>query len=225
MAPILTAALTAPLVYFLTGSARMPEYCNEVGFRIATKSPATGPDGSTGTLASPLTDAGSLEVVEGQRWFPMAGGIQLGVFQSPEVRVRPEQLARSQQRPGHLVRLGDGQEWLIPVARLASGGPGLPRRRAIRADGSIGWEVDEAHRELSDFANVAWDFRNGVVCDVTEEDLDRFAAQALAVNYRIGLHEAVALGLFTDVSLRGIVDALLDWPEVLRVIEQATKKA
>ena len=225
MAPILRPATPAPLVYFLPAGIQIPEYCREAGFRPATKSPVAFHTGEIGTLTSPLSDAASLEVADGMHWFPIAGKLLLGVFQSPENPVRPDQLARAEQRPGHLVRLGDGQEWLIPVARLASGGPGLPRRRAIRADGSIGWEVDAAYRELSDFANIAWDARNGAACDVTEDDLDRFAALALGVNYRIGLTEAVALGLFTDISLRGIVDALLDWPEVLRIIEQAEKKA
>lgn len=228
MAPILTPAVTAPLVYHIPEGAQPPAYLNEPGFRLAMKPQAEGPDGAPGRLVSPLRDAGSLEVLppgSGQQWFPIDGSVKVGILQSLEKpALQPAQLARAAQRSGHLVTLGDGQQWLIPVARLAMGGSGLPRRRKLNPDGSIVWQVDAAYRELSDFACKLWDIRRGQQEDVTQAELDQMAAAALTVNYRIGLREAVALGLFSDAGLAGIVNALLDWPEVVRLAEASEKK-
>lgn len=228
MAPILTPAVTAPLVYHVPEGAQPPAYLNEPGFRLATKIPAEGPDGAPGRLVSPLRDPGSLEVLpagSGQAWFPIDGNVKMGIFQSLEKpAVLPAQLARAAQRSGHLVTLGDGQQWLIPVARLAMGGCGLPKRRKLNPDGSVVWQVEAQFAALSEHANRCWDYRSGLPVMITDEDLDRFAGEALSVNYRIGTREAIALGLLTDQAHAAIVDALLDVQTIDQIVQAHEKK-
>lgn len=120
---------------------------------------------------------------------------------------RPADLQRTKPLKGHLVQLADGQYWQVPLIRRPnpSGGPpvsGLPTE--IRFDGD-GRSANAIRAEYLDI----WD-RSARVFDVAwlsaplepgeEVDLNRFALDALALNYRIGFAEANVLGLFGDAD-------------------------
>lgn len=217
--------MRTPLLYFLTGEAKPPAYAIDHLGRIARKEPASGPGERTGALAAPC--AGSAEYFpEAQRWARISGDDEAGVWLGVETgaRLNPADLARETQRPGHRVTLGDGQEWEIPVARLAAGGCGLPRRRVLREDGSRGWEVEAAYRELSEFGDRVWRILNGEAVQISDDEAEQMFGAALSVNYRLHAPEAVALGLVTDTALRAVLRALVDWPTIERILA-APKKA
>jgi hypothetical protein len=199
----------AGILYFLEGGAKEPAYAAGGGSR---KSNTDGPDERRGTLFTP--QAGLFDLAydaDNQRWVKIADGTWLGI--DKRGRVRPEQLARAEMRPGHKVLLGNSA-WEIPVARLAIGGCGLPRRRVLNQDGTKAWEVEEQYRDVCVFADRAWAYHSGHGVIMGEEEIDTAAALALGINYRIGELEAIALGLFTDVGLRNIVWALIDGPTI-----------
>lgn len=217
---------TAPLLYFCTGTVLPPGQALDAG-TITRRTNVEGPEGKLGVLMAPVRFATSLEYLpESQRWIRVSGdaGGELWIGVDQRSGHVPGDFARSTQRAGHGVVLGDGHVWEIPPARLALGGTGLPRRRVLREGGAVEWEVEAAYRSLSDSAARLWNARQGHPESITADDLDAIVGEALAVNYRLGKLEAIALGLLTDDAVRGIVDALLDWPVVLQLI-QAEKKS
>jgi hypothetical protein len=211
----------AALMYWTAGrDGRIPEHAGKT----AEKWPADGPGGSNGTLASPEMDCGDILYEPAhQTWtaYPGRPGLWVGV--DARVTVRPAGLARPAIIDGHRVEMA-GAEWVIPVARMLSGGCGLPRRRVLTAEGGKSWKVDDAYQSLCRFAERAWTAMNGGANDITEDELDAACGAALAVNYRIGEIEAIALGMMTAEAQRKIVQALVDYPTAMRMIEAAEKK-
>ena len=233
---------TATLLYFLTCGAEAPAYAlNEQG-RLTTKEPVTGPDGLIGQLATPCAGIQSLEYMPTyQRWVNLkceTGNVKseqqeaqvsslksqvwLGVALNE--KPSPGDLLRAEIRTGHQVKLGDGQFWEIPVARLALGGSGLPRRRVLREDGTAAWEVESAYTDLSAAAERVWQHMQGQSVNLKDVDVDDLCGAALAVNYRLGRPEALALGLLTDSAITALLEALVDMPTV-RAILEAQKKS
>jgi len=131
-------------------------------------------------------------------------------------RPGPADLARKSQRDGHAVRLADGNEWLVPVARALDGTTPLPRRLALSAEGV--WVFGDVTEEFAGlYADACRVFET--FCGEAEDDGAvlvsegvEIAVRALAVNYRIGPAEISALGLFTSESQADVLKALVDWP-------------
>lgn len=210
----------AAIMLFLEAGADLPAHLAGGGSR---KASTLGPNELRGDLATP--QAGHFDLSfepEHQRWTPVGRGVWIGVDRRGTWT--PDDFARSETRSGHKVKLGDGKAWEIPVARLALGGSGLPRRRVLTDDGKKVWEVEEQYRALSEFADRAWSFHAGLPVVITQEETDEACGRALAVNYRMGETEAIALGLFTDTAVREIVLALIDYPTLLAAMEAQKKR-
>lgn len=203
---------------------RVPAYVRADGFRPATKHMTDGPEaGTSGSLLTPVRGVLELDYMPGiQNWHRLPSGAWMGV--DPSAEIRAEGLQRDRVVPGHVVTMA-GQPWVVPPARMISGGTGLPRRRVLNPDGTKAWTVEAAYRGLTEFAGRAWAQMQGAAGDITDDELDAAAGEALGVNYRIGEREAIALGLFTADTLRELVRALVDWPAAEAMIEAARKKA
>lgn len=216
-----------PLLYFVTGTAQVPAYARDGAAPLLTRTPVDGPvPGVLGTLHAPCAGPAHIEYApERQRWIRLeatpAGECWLGVETGADIL--PGSLARPQQRTGHPVTLGNGTVWEIPPARLALGGSGLPRRRVLGDDGSPVWAVEPAYQRLSAAAERLWNARQGLPEAITDVQLDEIVGDALSINYRLHSREAIALGLLTDNAVRGVVDALLDWPVVVQVLSDQKK--
>lgn len=216
----------APLLYFTTGIVQPPTYALDAG-ALARRQNVEGPEGKVGLLSSPIAYATALDYdASAQRWVRLSdsGGGELWLGIDQRTGHAPADFARAVTRGGHVVTLGDGHGWEIPPARLALGGTGLPRRRVLGEQGAARWEVDAAYCGLAKDSERLWNARQGIPERITEEDLDQIIGEALSVNYRIHSREAIALGLMTDDAIRGVVDALLDWP-VVRQLVDAEKKS
>lgn len=212
----------------------------EPGFTIAPV--RTGPDGHGGVVIGDpkrLADAKIRYKPADQDWRQAPGSetVWVGMYRADD-RPRPADLLRLRPLSGHEVQLGDGRSWLVPVAR-----------GALDQDGEIGWymalpeftDVDEdgrwkpagvvpEHEELWQIAMRWWD----AVTSQEAKSLgpDRFevtfdfdgindaALRVLQANYRIGKTEVAMLRLFNTQSVRSIMDALIDWP----VLEKLLKK-
>jgi hypothetical protein len=214
-----------PLLFFHAGGAIPPAYAlNESG--IITHKNAAGPDNLMGTLASPCDILEDLAYTpETQTWqrVPSPNGQgQLYIGIDNKDRLIPADVERKEIRMGHKVEMG-GHTWEIPVVRLLSGGTNLPRRRVLNDDGSRRWEVEEQYRDLCDMAAKAWDWRQGNERMMYDE-IDVLCGRALEINYRIGMQEAILLGLFTDKTMLAIVDALLDVPTLMAMADAESKK-
>jgi len=145
----------------------------------------------------------------------------------------PEELIRRDVLVGHSVRLGDGREWIAPVARgWADGGGwfnGLPHRFDLDDAGQ--WtrrSIVAAYAELWEIATWFWDAfvgsnaEAGTTVMLNNAKVNDGAIAALAANYRIGRLEAAMAGLLEDRSAVEVLKALIDWPKVM---EWSKKKA
>jgi len=147
----------------------------------------------------------------------------------------PVDLVRSEGLNGHVVTLGDGNEYLVPVARALVEEDGelrhkvcVPRRTGVDKNGdwTVG-EVIDRYAELWAIAEQWWDARIAATYDETKSFavLD-FAGEndaaltALATNYHVGKVEVAHLGLFHGQAVVDILDALIDGPTYLDWIKK-----
>ena len=184
-------------------------------------SPA-GPGGAAGfTLPGPSDERRAFKPAE-QEWREApGGGYWIGWWKSR--RPTPESLAKPRGgRPGHLVRLADGRDWLIPVARHFDGTCGVPRR--LRLNAKYEWELADpipgyeslvagAERAYRHIRAEMGESGEGAAL-LTEEEAIGLAVEGLATNYDIGPAECSALGLFDTGNVLEAALALADWPRI-----------
>lgn len=143
----------------------------------------------------------------------------------------PADLVRNQVLPGHLVKLADGQEWLMPVARgqreeddelrWSMSLPTAPT--TVDENGKwVRGDVADAYRPLWETAMRFWDA--WFIAEKTKgsdkaimlfDNLNDAALLALATNYRVGMAEVSLLGLFDSDCVVEILKVLIDWPTLL----------
>lgn len=203
---------------------------------------ARGPDGLDGVMA--CVDSGSNGSATRLGYYPdeqvwekdplergESGCVWIGYFKSAPPG--PMSLAKPEQMGGHQIELADGNPWLVPVARYCTGEPAFPRRLRVKPGGRVVVDsVVPKYEDLSRRAEEVWEkvFPTLIGEEASEEitisidDEFGLAAEALAVNYRIGLAEASILGLFTTDNVARVILALLDWPSVQKEAQKILKK-
>lgn len=145
----------------------------------------------------------------------------------------PGDLARESQLAGHMLRLGDGNNWLCPAAIAIDeeadqftplnalpatsdiDAQGRWTRSAIRPDVQALWPI----------ATQFWDkffhgdeVEGGIAFDF--DGLHESAAVALAANYRLGQIECAILRLLDDRTCGDVLKALCDYPTALRWLKK-----
>lgn len=212
-----------------------------------TRRSGKGPDGAEGLLVSSTAEAKDLRYDgDRQQWRKVAGShVWVGLW--TDDRPTPAELARPDQVDGHMIELGDGNRWLVPVAHSQVRADALPRTLVLSDDGeSVAEKPLEAFEALSKAAERVFDqFRRDAeeMADETSRDregaeseehtgLSRaeaywIAVRALQTNYRVAGVEVSMLDLVrTDKLLTedGILGALIDLPVALQVAEELQKK-
>lgn len=132
----------------------------------------------------------------------------------------PEDLARGDALGGQLVRMGDGQQWSVPVAHPCRGCGSVPLSYGVNADGTPRVAHAPGYDTLLADANAAYEVITGAVAHGTEgessvvlrDDIDyiRLCSRVLAWNYRLSVWEVSLLKLLTSVSIMQILEALVD---------------
>lgn len=145
-----------------------------------------------------------------QTWLPavpregLAGGrFWLGFWNDQPVT--PQDLARAYPQPGHRVQLGDGREWLVPLAKE------LTADLKMQDDGTWRYEIQRRfHAFYLDY--LRWITLFGEASEGTTYDFGEaadFVLQGLRINYRL-LPEAVShLRLFDTDNLKRSLFAIL----------------
>lgn len=154
---------------------------------------------------------------------------------------KPLELLRDDALDGHFVKLADGAEWLIPIARgftdVPEIGPINSGRlpHAIRRVGGA-WIRDGVvakYAALWDGALAWWKYYTEAVDAVKLDaddalkrvpfDFDKsldLAAAALQANYRVGTDEIGLAALFNEALVRDVLLAVIDWPFVRTWVEK-----
>jgi hypothetical protein len=206
-----------------------------------------GPDNDRGTLFSAKElDPARLKYRPDEQDWELVGAAGrpaywIGTFKDDPPG--PADLARKKMLPGHLVELADGRGWLCPVARGQAASDGrlvwyhtLPRTIVL---------ADESDREFTEgpvvpryarlwqLAGAYWQARLGsAIADAGEGAEVSFdfqgaaaaAVECLVVNYRVSAVEVSRLGILDTEAPRKILDALIDWPTLVRLSAELQKK-
>lgn len=225
-------------LYFIDGISQKPSGEQLVDLAIADRfdgpcmfaplMPGRGPDGRTGVIVAAGGDDPIGYYPERQVWCRVPGQPRLYLgHAADEPLPGPEDLARQRMLTGYAVRLGDGRDWVIPVARL------LPTKLALSESG---WDrrPDERYSALWDLskrlldaywhpqiARAMWlqgHAADGKLATLTAEARAEGEALAnaaevaeaaldpndlvtiLAINYRIGSIEVSTLGLLEAIG-------------------------
>lgn len=141
-----------------------------------------------------------------------------GLFLGLDRRYRPgpESLQRDRLISGYEVELGDGEIWTAPIIRkwddTGTVVPNVPMSMGISPAGDFSAQVRP---------DVAWSWQ--LACDLwdararrgmTNGEMLDGGTRFLGLNYRLGPHEAYALGLFDTDNLTKTIEAALDLPSI-----------
>lgn len=196
----------------------------------------TGPDGAGGIILA-RNDVGIdpatvgyypegqtwQKVAGGQHWIGLATGAQYGGLPGPGDLEANEMLA------GHFIRLGDGNDWLIPVARHFATGGSPPSAITLGPNGELVMEPLQRYVQFSSHGDRVWqDVRIDLGWDEPPEGYAGMtwaegfgiAVEALALNYRVTQTEVAMLRLVTTPNMPLILQAICDWPTTLAVLKE-----
>lgn len=182
---------------------------------------AAGPvEKKRGLLIAPFQDTTVRYVPAVQRWDRVGEKVWIGV----DKRTTPADLVRPQPFDGKFVRMGDGNDWLVPVANPFVATCSLPfwekldwRKRWVK-------EIQDNFKGLADrAAHIAADMRaqiadNGTGASVSDSEGRTLIADALACNYDVTLEELSALRVFSESTSAEALLAVIDWNEIERVL-------
>jgi len=185
-----------------------------------------GPGGVFGVVVGPTSDV----IYDPSRQVWKEGKDYFIGWEKEQGQPKPEELRRKVIFPGHWVKLGDGNEWLIPVARYCGGETGLERAITMDRDGKVRQEILEKYKEFYEYAAwyLSWIGLDGgdpeTVKDKTEAEFYMMCCRILGVNYRVGANEVSALQLLTNRVEIEIIKALADWPSWVKMMEAIKEK-
>jgi hypothetical protein len=155
------------MLYFYETSNHLVSYetAIKLGLGYAFETPSIGsvhandgPGGKAGVLFSATSDTTLVRYKpELQIWesYPGKEGLWLGIWK--DQRPGPDDLVRSAAKNGHYVKLCDGNEWLIPVARAVDGTSPLPRKLKRENGEWIFGDVEDVFRDYFAEACKLWD--------------------------------------------------------------------
>ena len=224
------------LLYFIPELRGVrPEDIDQAGLRYAFQSGtpwdqvhiAEGPGGSEGCVLRAGGRGRLGYFPDRQRWVVGPGAEWwVGI----EGVASPEALERREIIDGHLVRLGDGNDWRIPVARSFIRGSALPHALVLGPDGEVVTEALPEYAALSAAVERIERAFLGQLGEGDPEEIDikdgfRIAASALALNYRVGPAEVSFLRLLTTSNIRAVLEALVDVPTICEVAREMAGKA
>ena len=137
-----------------------------------------------------------------------------------------QNLRRKKQMAGHEVELAGGEKWLVPVARIITGGSALPQSLILGKNGEVFTEALPKYAQFSSKVEKLWEdfqcennWKQGrPKLSITERM--EFAIEALGWNYKVGPNEVNLLKLITTDNLSEILAAIIDVPTILEVSKQ-----
>lgn len=227
----------APLQYWFPNALEVPA-AYQARFRDAAGRErcnlarhAQGPEeGKRGLLAAPAHDVVCNYRPQAQRWDRVAPGVWIGI--EPALAI-PERFARPAQFAGYRRKLGDGREWVIPVANPWAPSCALPSHDVLR-DGEWVRQISDQYRALcAEAADLAERVRCAFLArpggapavDVPDGQLRDLLSRVLGLNYDLTIEEMSALRLFGPEVYWPAVAAFLDWDAMQANILAAVEAA
>lgn len=197
-----------------------------------------GPDGGEGEVLSLSSGVGRVAYLKAEQEWAQVPGRAWWMGWDRASPPAPRDLARPEQLRGRAVRLADGQDWIVPTARLWIEHEGralpvdaLPQKLGVGADGRLAFSPLARYRTLADAGLRVWQGLNvaqgAISITLPLNDEWQIAVDALSANYHVGPEEVTALGLLTTANLASLLLALIDFEgfvSVLKALEEAAAK-
>jgi len=165
-----------------------------------------------------------------QKWVKSKNGKYWIGFYKDDPPTQSE-LARQKKLNGHSVKLTDGDQWQIPLARMAQGVSALPQSLILAADDQVQLDEIETYSGFFLLATKLWDdfMIEAKAADDDELNLNlvarlKLAIMALNFNYHVGIDEINMLKLIDSENLGLIMGSIIDLPTIFKKIEQDNKK-
>lgn len=177
-----------------------------------------GPGGTAGLIvvADHPRKADCMYWPDRQTWRKSPDG-KFWVGHMNDARPGPEDLARDMIYMGQRLTFQDGREWIVPRCHgvVPQRPATLPSRLDLSEDGKWIGTPAEPYAKLADKAFELWQVLIGVAKNTLSAagEID-LAAEALAVNYRIGRLEIAMLGLWTTDDHKRVLRAMIDADEI-----------
>jgi hypothetical protein len=106
-------------------------------------------------------------------------------------------------------KLGNGEQWVVPTAKLYPKGTGLPQTRGIDEEGKVVRRVQPEYEQVMLDGDLVWN--HALTGEgIPDEESFEICVRALAVNYRVGPLEVSLLRLLDDDTETLICWALID---------------
>lgn len=211
-------------------------FANETGITIVKLT--AGPGGQGGILVALEASVPTAKVLykpDEQEWRAIPASkleAQCGMYTTDADLPGPDVLLRRKLLQGHVTELGDGKDWLVPIARRFIEEDdelrwmcALPKRQDIDADGEwVDRGVVPRYRQLWKVAETFWTVRCAATAAAAENDEGPKKVQfdfpdqldacvtVLRENYRLSRIEVAMLGLLDDETTGRILEAVTDVP-------------
>jgi hypothetical protein len=174
-----------------------------------------GPDGKRGTVFGKSSQGFVVQYDAGHQEWHDANGYWIGF--DKRHRPTPEVLQRKEIIGGKPLKLGDGNEWLIPQVRLINSETQLPS--VFRKDAHSGELVSDVCPEYLEMYERASEVFNSMCEGLAETEGDSFTmndywsfcCDCLALNYQVNEQAVSALGLLTQQAIGAILRTAVDW--------------
>ena len=204
--------------------------------------PGSGPGGQKGLMlgVAPADERGTIcdpigYYPDRQRWFEPDDDDEVWIGVETDSPVCPQDVLRTTVIQGHPVKLLDGHEWIIPVARCFPEGTRLPMKVLPKRDGSVEYEVRDEYLILAETADMLLtsfglmreeEDGQAVVVEtgLSVEEAMSVCLKAIGCNYRISWREVRAMELVDGDALFEITLALIDWPTFEQFQDSSKKK-
>lgn len=194
-----------------------------------------GPDGTLGAIVAQHEALLRCDM-KAQAWL-QASGLQreaapdkpapwVGLALEEKLHPGPDDLRRGKRiSTGYPVRLGDGNLWQIPVVRGVRGSTSLPCVIVTDAAGAAQKVARSEYNGLLALADLLWDnaviaWQEGKRLEPDAEAILDLAVEALCVNYRVHRAEVSLLELVDTENAREIADAVLDGPNLAKLVDE-----
>lgn len=248
-------------LYFLPGSRKSPvpktlkdaglgHIADEVKGHIQVTGGPDGTDGIVFTVQLKGAEYGGEKpstigyYKDNQTWISCNNGL-FWLGWETETPPQPVDLVRVPQLEGHGMKLGDGNEWHVPVARHFVSGTPLPKSLILGTNGEV---VEEIMTEFIQYSKRGEDIFHDLCIEADWEEwgeevgmdqdkgkrLSTYKQQmeaissGLGLNYQMSIWEMSALKLVTTRNIRLVLFVIIDFPnhqdEFMAAMENPQKK-
>lgn len=199
-------------LYFVENGAKPPSH---IASHPATINAVTaGPSGKSGHVLAPTGIEGPRDArlnLHTQTWMECEG-FWLGW--ETAVPPKAEDLARHSMVAGYTVKLCDGWEVIVPVARKFPDGTDLPQAIKVGPNKTITYETLPRFLRLCEWGETIYRTVIADGEDMPHASLLDAAVEAISQNYLAGVYELTAMGQITTDNLKTIALVMVDWPAI-----------